>query len=333
VSALEHVLGSARRLPFLVLVELLEELIPAPARVGEDGPIYDEPVRFRHDPALSFHVSDIASARSVSDASGRSWVELTTTFTGLTGSASPLPSGMLEEIAQADDEESVQRDLVDGFHHRLLGLLYRGLVRSDYARSFRSAANDRMSSRLLLLAGIPPEAAERLTGLPRALLLRLLPLLVCHPPNAQRLELGLRDVFQELLAGAHVQVQSFTGGVVVLAREECPRLGVDLALGRNSCLGRRIPARASAARVLLGPLSPETCASLGPGGPDYPLLCSVISLLSPEAIDIEVELQPSAAESARLGRTHGSRLGLNTWLGSRGSPSPIRFRASLTDAV
>jgi type VI secretion system protein ImpH len=326
---LDDVLGRARRLPFLVLVQLLEELVPAKARVGEDGPVYDEPVRFRHDPALSFHTSDITSVRRASAPGGRAYVEVTTSFGGVTGSASPLPTNIIEEIAQADDEESVQRDLVDGFHHRLLGLLFRGLMRSDYARSFRGDASDRMSERLLLLGGLAPESAERLTGLPRALLLRLLPLIVCHPPNAHRLELALRDVFDDMLAQAHVRVVSMTGGVVQLERDECPRLGIDMLLGKNSCLGRRIPAPASAARVLVGPLSPEVCTRLGPGGDRYEELCSVIFLLAPEAIDVDVELQPSAAYSARLGRSHGTRLGLNTWLGSRGSPSPVRFRAHM----
>ena len=79
---------------------------------------------------------------------------------------------------------------------------------------------------------------------------------------------------------------------------------------------------------MIGPLSPKACAQLGPGGERYQELCSVISLLSPETIDLDVELQPSAGSMSRLGRKHGTRLGLNTWLGSRGSPTPVRFRAN-----
>lgn len=326
MTSLDLVLGRATRLPFLSLVQLLEELVPAGARVGEEGPIYDEPVRFRHDPALAFHTSDIRRVRRAG-ASGAAFIEVTTSFAGVTGSSSPLPCGMLEEIAQADDEECVQRDLVDGFHHRLLGLLYRGLMRSDFARSFRADAGDRMSQRLLLLAGFAPESAERLSGLARGHLLRLLPLLVCHPPSARRLELALRDVFAEPLAGAHVRVLSMTGGVVQLEHDECPRLGVDMVLGGSSCLGRRIPAPASGARVSIGPLSPEACAQLGPGGERHTELCALVTLLAPEAINVEVELQPVRAEVARLGRAHATRLGLNTWLGSRGTPAPVRFRA------
>jgi type VI secretion system protein ImpH len=327
VTTLDDVLERGRRLPFVALVQLLEELVPAKARVGEEGPIYDEPVRFRHDPALGFHTSDITRVQRAGPA-GATFIEVTTSFAGVTGSSSPLPSGLIEEIAQADDEEGVQRDLVDGFHHRLLGLLYRGLMRSDFARSFRADASDRMSERLLLLAGFAPESAERVSGLSRGLLLRLSPLLVCHPPSGHRLELALRDVFHDLLANAHVQVTCMTGGVVQLEREECPRLGVDMMLGRNSCLGRRIPAPASGARVTIGPLSSEICAHLAPGGDRYAELCAVITLLAPEAVDMDVELQPSNASVARLGRAHGTKLGLNTWLGSRGAPVPVRFRAS-----
>ena len=40
---LDRVIAQGRRLPFLVLVQLLEELAPGRARVGEEGPLYDEP--------------------------------------------------------------------------------------------------------------------------------------------------------------------------------------------------------------------------------------------------------------------------------------------------
>lgn len=327
-ETLDHVVARATSYPFVGLVELIEQLLGSPANVGEEGPIQDEAVRFRHDPSLGFHTSDIARARLVTPPGGRRYVELTTTFGGVTGSSSPLPAGMIEEIAQADDEESIQRDLIDGFHHRLLGLLYRGLLRSELPRSFVPGPPGRMEARLLLLAGLAPDSAERLTGVAQPWLLRLLPLLVAHPANAHRLQLAVRDVFAELLADDAVRVVSLTGGMVVLDDDECPRLGVDILLGRTSCLGRRIAVPASGARLVIGPLAPASYEQLGPGGARFAELCAIVRLFTPPTIDIEVELHPAATRQAQLGRAHGTRLGLNAWLGSRGVPTPIRFRAA-----
>ena len=350
MSTLDDVVAHATRYPFVALVELVEQLLASPAHVGEDGPIQEEALRFRHDPSLGFHTSDIARARLITPRDGRRYVELTTTFAGVTGSSSPLPAGMIEEIAQADDEESIQRDLIDGFHHRLLGLLYRGLIRTDLPRSLFSARAPegalllsarapagaltpaqpagRMQARLLLLAGLAPDSAERLSGVALPWLLRLLPLLVAHPANARRLELAVRDVFGELLGQGAVRVLGLTGGMVELDPDECPKLGVDLLLGRTSCLGRRIAVPASGARLTIGPLPPESYAQLGPGGERFAELCAVITLFTPPTVDIEVELHPSETRQARLGRTRGTRLGLNAWLGARGVPTPVRFRAA-----
>ena len=328
MSTLEQVVGRATGYPFVALVELLEQLLGNSTRVGEDGPISEEAVRFRHDPSLGFHTSDIARARLLSNSSGKPYVELTTTFAGVSGSSSPLPAGMIEEMAQADDEESVQRDLVDGFHHRLLGLLFRGLVRTDLPRSLSSPAGGRMGARLLLLAGLAPDSAERTSGVAQPWLLRLLPLLVSYPANAQRLTLAVRDVFGELLGSKAVRIVQLTGGMVRLDADECPRLGVDVLLGRTSCLGRRIAVPSSGARLVIGPLPPASYAALGPGGERFAELCAVVALFTPPTVDIEVELHPSETKQARLGRAHGTRLGLNAWLGARGVPTPIRFRAA-----
>jgi predicted component of type VI protein secretion system len=178
------------------------------------------------------------------------------------------------------------------------------------------------------LAGILPERRQ-VTGLPTASLLRLSPLLIAHPKNAERLEIALRDVLRDILGGARVRVEQLTGGYARLDDASRCRLGVDARLGRNTTLGRRVRAPASRVRVALGPLPPAACARLSPGGDGEKKLVAVCELFAPAEIDVEVELLPTAALPARLGGQAPARLG-RSWLRSRRRAAPMRFVASST---
>lgn len=326
-SVLERVLARAHRLPFVTLVFLLERLIGGKALIGGRGPFYDEPVRFRHDPSLIFHTQDVSSVKVVQEPGRQPYVDIETTFVGLTGATSPLPLFLTEELASQDDEGVLQREMLDLFHHRLIGLLYRGLMKFDYPRSFAEGAKDDTSRRVLALGGMADiakdGAADRLGG---GFLMRFAPLLATYPANADRLEIAIRDALGHVLGGAPVRVTPLAGRWVLLEEEERPRLGRSLRLGRESVLGRRVPAPASRVRVCLGPLSPNACARLAVGGDQAGVLADVIRLMVPPSIDVEVELQPSIALGARLGRSGGARLGLNTWLSSNQRAAPLRFR-------
>ncbi len=328
-TMLPKLLARASRIPFVVLVGLVERLVKGKARIGGQGALSAEPVRFRHDPSLTFHATDLAQASLIQPAGTAPYVELTTTFAGLTGSASPMPLFFVEHMACADDDTALQRDFLDVFHHRFLGLLYRGLIKLEHPREFLADATDQSSRRLLLLNGLLPDHAFRLAGLESAWLLRLAPLMAHYPANTERLRIALSDVLEDVLAGAEVRVESFTGGFARIAEAERPRLGVDMQLGRNSALGRRVRSPASRIRISMGPVSSEACARLSPDGDRLATLVAITRLLVPDTIDVEVELQPSSAPRFRLGARGGSHLGRNTWLPSRGRPAPVRFRAQL----
>jgi type VI secretion system protein ImpH len=326
-ASLERVLSRAHRLPFARLVFLIEHLLKGKARVGGRGPFYDEPVRFRHDASLVFHTQDVASVKLVRPHEQQAHVEVETTFSGLTGATSPLPLLLTEELASPDDDGFLQRELLDIFHHRFLGLFYRGLMKFDYPRSFVEGAKDETSRRVLALGGfaeLADDADER--GLPSGFLLRFAPLLASYPANAERLEIAVRDALGHVLAGAPVRVTPLTGRSILLEEGERPRLGRNFRLGRDSVLGRRIPAPASRVRLGIGPLSPVACARIAPRGDQFGVLADVIRLMVPPSIDVEVELQPSIARGARLGRSGGARLGLNAWLGSDRRAAALRYR-------
>ena len=167
------------------------------------------------------------------------------------------------------------------------------------------------------------EGRARVTALPTATLLHLAPLLVTYPANAERLRVGVRVLFADLLQDAEVSVQVQQGGYVRIPEPARARLGLDLRLGRSSALGDRLRAPSAAIALALGPLSRHACAVLGPGGVRAEELVALVRLLVPETVETAVTLQPVHGRARALGR--GARLRRGSWLMGHAPPQPVCF--------
>ena len=313
-ALLARVLAEAPRLPFVTLLHWLERLLGVEVGAAEAEPR----VRLRHDPSLTFHAGDVRGAeRTTSD---KPQVVVTTSFAGLTGAVSPLPTMLLEELPRDDHDELAEGPLLGLMQQRLLSLLYRGLLKFDLAR-----AGDAAPARtwVLQLAGLPSRGGDRVAALSTATLLHLAPLLVVYPANAERLRVGVRALFVDLLQEAEVSVRVQQGGFVRITEQARARLGIDLRLGRTSALGDRCRAPSAAIALSLGPLSRQACAALGPGGARAEELRALVRLLVPETIATEVALHPGQGRAPALGR--GARLKRDSWLTGQARPQPVCF--------
>jgi type VI secretion system protein ImpH len=327
----EDLLARATHYDFFVAVGMLERLTPAAIRVGGDGPYAGEAIRFRHDPSLSFSAGEISRITWVAAPSAveTAWehkherYEVTTCFMGLTGGVTPMPMYLAEEILQSPDGKAVERDFLDVFHHRLISLLYRIGVKYDFTREHRNDLTDPWSRRMLALAGIDVDGGHRSRYVPMWRLLRLAPLLANAVRSGRSLEVALEDVCAEALDGATVQLRQFSGGWSPLDPEQRMALGRENnALGGSAVLGVRCFHRAGKAVIQLGPLRDNFRRFLVDGDM-FPVVCEVVSMLSTEPIDFELDLV--LAEQARppflLGTRSGARLGVDSWLSARGGAS------------
>src|SRR6185295_15956114 len=86
---------------------------------------------------------------------------ITSTFMGLSGAVSPLPTYMVEEVAHDDDDTPVLRNFLDIFHHRFISLIYRAVTRFDFALEYLSGGRDAWSKRVQALTGVDAFAPER----------------------------------------------------------------------------------------------------------------------------------------------------------------------------
>ena len=299
-------------LGFFQLVALIERMSPGAVRVGGDGPLGSEAIRFRHDPALTFNPSDVTLARVTGREPLR--VEITTSFLGLTGAVSPLPVHLAEELA---DEEggATQRAFLDLFHHRLLSLMYRGVLKYRLGSEASETGTDAWARRLLAIAGV--DALTQRQALDLRTMLALLPALVSARRSPDALASALSFVLAPDLRGAKVTVEPFAGEWVGLDQRDLCRLGTaNSRLGVEMVLGTRVYDPASKFRINIGPVDSRAFQRLGAKGPLRATIDAVVALFVNDWLSYDVAV---TVDESRLGlmlsSAGSSRLGVDSWLG------------------
>lgn len=323
-----RVLRAAPHSTFFHIVALLERLTHDRKRVGGDGPPGDEGIRFRHDYELGFSTGDISKVvvEPLPTPPERGLDEpkpafvVTTTFLGLTGTISPLPLYIAEEVLHEDDQNPVRRDFLDIFHHRLISLLYRGVSRYAPAREHLSTRTDAWMKRALFLTGLDPEIQTRETRVHPSVLVRLAPLLAGRGRGPRVLELAVREALGDtLLPDGMVQLRQFAGGWIEVDGQQRMSLGQsNNELGVEAILGRRAFDQSGRFAVRIGPLHRHNYRRFLRNGDLLPVVREMVELCVREPLDFDVELllAPDAVPSFQLsaGGDDASQLGRDTRL-------------------
>lgn len=323
VESAQQLAGKAPHLGFFQLVAYLERLTAEAARVGSVGPVNEEMIRFRHDPSLGFSSGDVSQVtlrevpvRADEPYSRRPLFEVVTHFLGLTGSVSPLPLYIAEEVAQEDPDHAVRREFLDLFHHRLLSLLYRIESKYRITSESNSTCTDQWSRRLLALAGFDTYESARKSQLPPHRLLRIVPLLASRARTAEKLEAALEEVLGDNLEGARVRVDQFVGRWVDI--DARLQLGRDNnLLGKTTVLGGRAYDRTGKIKVHIEPLPSSVYRRLLPGGDLLQQAREVMKLFLKDPLEYELELglTEGVTQTFSLSSQQPAQLGLDTWLG------------------
>jgi type VI secretion system protein ImpH len=311
------------RLGFVPLVRLLERLVPDAVRVGGEGPPALEGIRFRHDRELQFHAGDVVALGEdvTDDGSGRPLqFQVTSSFLGLSGSMSPLPAYFSEELLHEDDEAPVRRDFFDLFHHRLLSLFYRAVVRYRLSSEHTTRLDDGWSRRSLALAAIDAYGPVLPGGLSGADLLTLAPVLVHRSRGAPGLEAALRAQLGSLVGGAPISVKECFGRWTEVDQGSWTRLGRDCShLGQDLLVGHRLFDRSGCFAVAIGPTTWAVYERLRPGGDLHQRAAELVAWIVRDPLDwvLLVTLLPNETPGLQLSSRGTSRLGRSTWLRTR----------------
>lgn len=321
------VLANPRRVGFYRAIEIIERATPRHVRVGEYGPVLQESIRFKHDPSLNFSTNDVSEVAvrprkvgETGDGPDGPYYEVTTTFLGLTGTVSPLPTYFAEEILNEDPDNTAQRDFLDVFHHRVLSLFYRAHAKYAFITEYLSTSDDGWSKKSLALSGIDVfEGGRPPANLALGRFLRLTPLLATRSRTAAGLVAVVGDVLEDVLLGAKVAVEQFVGRWVTIEERQLLRLGViNTTLGVDATIGRRVFDRGGKFRLVLGPMKRKVFQRFLPGGDGLTQLKDLVTFYVRDPLDFDVELilAPGETPSLRLSSNpdEASRIGLDSWL-------------------
>ncbi len=295
------------RFDFFQAVRLLEAFYPDAPAPGMSANPADERIRFRPHPAMVFPPSDVRSVALDEDGA-----EVTVTFMGLYGIASPLPVYLYEDVATEAEDTLPLRHFLDIFNHRLYSYFYRAWkkYRPD---TIAEAGRDDSTARFLAMAGLGTSGA-----------------LADTPVSIGRLAglAGLLNRRVRNVEGLHTLLTAFTGGLQLEIVENVvrrvqvahrPRLGGGehpATLGGSALVGATVLDAGGKFRVVLGPMGLEDFESYLPGGEKAEALGYLVRLYAPDFLDFDVllKLETQQMPALRLGDQQ-VRLGENSWVG------------------
>lgn len=143
---------------------LLEQSQPDAPDLGSHWQIRHDPVRFRPDPGMGFPASEFKRVEMPEHSHLPPAIR--TTFMGLYGIESPLPTAYIDDITQRRDGYEAVSDFLDIFNHRLITQFYRIWRKYSYPATFAPGGTDRTSQYLLSLCGLGIKGCEQAVDTP-----------------------------------------------------------------------------------------------------------------------------------------------------------------------
>jgi len=277
-------------------------------------------LRIRPELSLGFPSADIASIKALPLEDGEHRFVINSTFLGLYGTSSPLPSFYTEDLLlEAGNDGSVTRDFIDIFNSSIYPIFIRALLKYNLFLQICEEKDTEYLKRLYCLMGMgdfvdlsPAEEAERRP------LLRYAGIMSQRPRSA----LGLKTMLTDLLQGIEVKIRQCIPRMVPVPADQRNALGqTNATLGEDMYVGSEIADCMGKFRIILGPVPPERFSRCLPGGTVLKRATFLVDqyLNSPLEYDFEVLFDCSGLPSISLGESSGALLGMNSWLGSDSS--------------
>lgn len=306
----EELLQEGRLFSFIQAFRFLRLLLRREMGETADEADVHQRIQVRPDLSLSFPGTDLISIRE--KAGGPGGFLITTTFLGLYGASSPLPTFYTEDLLQEKAQDrDISRGFIDLFNSRIYSLFFQIWTRHRLFYKVGEEEDRAVLERLYALLGLGGEDLRR--KVPGGYgLLRYMGLMTLFPRSAE----GLRALLADAMSEPRLRVEQCVERVVKIPRLQRCALGVAGRLGEEAYLGEEISESMGKFTVRVGPVDGDTLHRLLPGGEDFARARGLIDfyLDQPLVWEMEIRLAPGEAETARLGEPRWSQLGWNTWL-------------------
>ncbi|OSZ84453.1 type VI secretion system-associated lipoprotein [Yersinia pestis subsp. microtus bv. Caucasica] len=157
---------------FYRFCQLLEQQ-PGTLPLGSTNSPADDPVRFRPHPGMGFPVSELKALEN-DPLHPEAPLTARTTFMGLYGVDSPLPTAYIDDITQQREGHEALEGFLDIFNHRFMTQFYRIWRKYSYPATFESGGTDNTSQSLLGLIGMGIPGSQQHFATPTSRFLALL---------------------------------------------------------------------------------------------------------------------------------------------------------------
>jgi len=283
-------------------------------------------VRLGSDPRLRFPASDVLNAERMPGHAGR--YRLCTTFMGLHGSDSPLPTYYLEQIAHEHAQGTgIRPAFLDFFNHYLLSLLHRAWRKYRYYIRFQPGATDQFSQYVFALIGLNDRQLRGDTALPWSRLLSFAGVIA----SRSRAPGTVAGIIGHCFDLARVHIREFeTRSVPTAVRQLVCLRRANGELGSSFMVGSRTRTRSSKFTIVISELDQVQLRGLLPSGINFGRLRALINVLLRDglAYDLELRFKREALTPFCLHPHQGAYLGWTSYIDDRhGLTQPaVRFR-------
>ncbi len=307
----KDLLKKGSRYTFFQAVRLLHYFIQK--ELGSILNIHEFFKRIKIHPQLSldFPTNDIKSIRQLSEDTEK--YLLTSTFLGLYGSSSPLPTFYTEELLdEAGDDGSITRDFIDIFNQPFYELLFSILFRYRLHYEIDKESDTDLNAKLFNLLGFQDSSFYSKFKKPRNFL-RYLGLATQFPRSAE----GLRIIISDIIKFCEVEIIQCVPNYVKIPDEQMNLLGQESnVLGQDCYLDSLIQDRQGKFRIVIGPFENTDFRKCLPEGNYFNRIKESILfyLDTPLEWELEIVIKKGLIDQIQLGRKEWNRLGLESWV-------------------
>ncbi|EKZ5287239.1 type VI secretion system baseplate subunit TssG [Klebsiella aerogenes] len=300
------------RVNFYRFCQLLEQESPDAPNLGSTERLSADPVRFRPWPGMGFPVSELKAVETDEDHPDLS-PTVRTTFLGMYGVDSPLPTSYLDDIAQRREGYEATTAFLDIFSHRIHTQYYRIWRKYAYPATFEAGGVDDTSQCLLGLVGLGiPGTAEQIAT-PVSRFLALLGTMRLPTRNAE----GIRQLVSLLAPDTLSTVISPDPVKVPVESRSGLGKANRVSLSQRATLGRTGKEACSRILLMLATDNPQEAQGWLPGGQLHADLMVLLRVYMGYRSDVRLRLTVpvSCLPEPRLGKASRVQLGRTGVLG------------------
>ncbi|MFI8418316.1 type VI secretion system baseplate subunit TssG [Serratia sp. NPDC078593] len=312
-SGLMEILGEdIWQVNFYRFCQLLEQENPGAPLLGSTDRLSTDPVRFRPWPGMGFPVSELKTVETDEDNPDLP-ATVRTTFLGMYGVDSPLPTAYLDDIAQCREGYEATTSFLDIFSHRITTQYYRIWRKYAYPATFEAGGTDDTSQCLLGLVGLGIPGTVEQVATPISRFLALLGTMRLPTRNAE----GIRQLVSLLAPETRATIISPDPVTVLVENRSGLGKGNRVSLSQRATLGKTGKEACSRILLMLATDNPAEAEGWLPGGQLHTDLMVLLRVYLGYRSDVRLRLMIPVASlpEPRLGQKRRIQLGRTGVLG------------------